>query len=265
MKKQKQGSGRGPVEQAVQYYLVRPRHLAGGGDPRYISEFLRASGWKDQSKTGVRLAFESPDRTVRVTYDPFNRPGGWTIQAKATPQQEAWQATLSSHVPAEIVAGITDALTRPRSAHAPNVWAPLHEQRWRTHHGEHVTAISPDGSAFLQFHQTGPGDVCWWAGAGTEHGMVWNATFTSTTPMHLVQAVSTALADPQPVMRPRGHVPLSNRIRTTSVSVLPSQLTAWQQARISAARTATWASNRPRKNTPAAGPYATAGSTHPRR
>ncbi|MGW6742853.1 DUF317 domain-containing protein [Streptomyces sp. NPDC055025] len=264
MKKHKQETGRGPGEAAVQYYLVRPRHLAGGGDPRYVSEFLRASGWKDQSKNGGPLAFDSPGRTGRVTYDPVNQPGGWTIRAQATRQQEAWQVTLGSQTPVEIVAGFTDALTRPRSAHAPNVWAPLHEQHWQPHHNERFTAISPDGSAYLQFHQAGPGDAYWWAGAGTEHGMVWNATFTSTTPMHLLEAFSAALADPQPVMRPRGHVPLSNRIRTTSVSVLPSQLSAWQQARITAARTATWATNQPRKNTPATAPYTSAGGTHPR-
>ena len=65
-------------------------------------------------------------------------------------------------------------------------------------------------------------------------------------------------------MRPLGHVPPSQRIRTTSVSVLPSQLSAWQQARITAARAATWASNafasnKARPQGPGARPYAKAG------
>ncbi|NUS86166.1 MAG: DUF317 domain-containing protein, partial [Streptomyces sp.] len=135
---------------------------------------------------------------------------------------------------------------------------------WETERGQHFTARSPDGDAVVRFHQSAPGQAHWWAGARNEHGTVWEATFTPTTPMHLVQAFSTALADPQPVMRPLGHVPPSQRIRTTSVSVLPSQLSAWQQARITAARAATWASNtfasnRARPQGPGARPYAKAG------
>lgn len=170
----------------------------------------------------------------------------------------------------EIVAGFTDALTWPRSAHAPDVWAPLQQQGWESERGQHVTATSADTGAWVQFNGSGLGQAHWRAGARSEHGRTWDAAFTLTTPMHLIQAFTTALADPQPVMRPRGHLPPSNRIRTTSVSVLPSQLRAWQQARITAARAATWTRNsqattRPRTNTRTAGPYATAGGTRPRR
>ncbi|MEU1477088.1 DUF317 domain-containing protein [Streptomyces sp. NPDC005760] len=264
----KQWTGWGPGQQPEQHYLIQPRHLAGGGDLRHVTEFLRASGWKDKSTTGGRLVFDSPDRTVRVGYDPFTQPGGWTVSGKPTAQQHAWHATFGRQVPVEIVAGFTDALTQPRSAHAPNVWAPLQQQGWRTERNGQFTATSPDGDAFVQFYSNGAGQAHWFAGAGTEHGRSWDATFTPTTPMHLIQAFATALADPRPVMRPRGHIPPSNRIRTTSVSVLPSELGAWQQARITAARAATWARNswttaRPRR-TPAPGPYSTAGSAHRR-
>lgn len=123
--------------------------------------------------------------------------------------------------------------------------------------------MSPDGGAWMQFHQSKPGEAHWWAGARNEHGRIWDANFTASTPMHLVQAFTTALADPQQVMRPRGHVPPSTRIRTTSASVRPDELSAWQQARITAARAATWARNswattRPRRQTPTAGPYTAA-------
>ncbi|MFI0743020.1 DUF317 domain-containing protein [Streptomyces sp. NPDC021100] len=266
----KEWAGWGPAgQQAQQHYLIEPRHLAGGGDLRHVTEFLRASGWTDRSsKAGLPVVFDSPDRTVRIGYDPHSQPGGWTIRGNATGRQEAWHATLGKQVPVEIVAGFTDALTRPRSAHAPNVWQPLQHHGWRTEQGQHVTAVSPDGNAVVQFHQDGQGQAYWWAAAQTEHGPAWSAVFTPTTPMHLVQAFTTALSDPQPVMRPRGHVPPTQRIRTTSVSVLPSQLSAWQQARVSAARAATWARNswastRPRKT--ATGPYATAGGARSRR
>ncbi|MFC9228420.1 DUF317 domain-containing protein [Streptomyces decoyicus] len=263
MKKNQQWSGWGTDgEQAQQHYLIEPRYLAGGGDLRHVTEFLRASGWRDKSKSGGPVVFDSPDKSVRIGYDPFVQPGGWTISGKQTRRHEAWHAALGRQIPVEIVAGVTDALTRPRSAHAPNVWAPLEAQEWEMEQGQHVTARSPDGNAFVRFHQSAPGQAHWWAGARNEHGRVWEATFTPNAPMHLVQAFSTALADPQPLMRPLGHVPPSQRIRTTSVSVLPSQLSAWQQARITAARAATWARSSwatTRSRHHATGPYATAG------
>ncbi|MFI0711340.1 DUF317 domain-containing protein [Streptomyces inhibens] len=262
MKKHKQQAS-GPGEQAQQHYLVEPRYLAGGGDLRHVTEFLRASGWKDRSKSGGPLAFDSPDRTTRVAYDPFIQPGGWMIRAEATRGQPAWHVTLGRQTPVEIVAGFTDALTQPRSAHAPNPWAPLHQHGWTTEQRRHPTATSPDDSSWMQFHQTAPGKAFWWAGARTEHGRTWEAHLSPTTPMHLIEALTAALADPQPVMRPRGNVPPSARVRTTSVSVLPSQLSAWQQTRITAARAATWARNswaaaQPRNRS--ARPHATAGS-----
>ncbi|MFF1420040.1 DUF317 domain-containing protein [Streptomyces sp. NPDC058280] len=266
--KRKQWQGWGPGEQAQQHYLIEPRALAGGGDVRHVSEFLRASGWRDKSQAGGPLSLESPDRTVRIAYTPYGLPGGWMIHGAATGDQDEWWATLGRQTPVEIVAGLTDALTRPRSAHAPNVWAPLQEQRWRTPpNAGHVTATSPDGSAWVQYHQSPGGEAMWWSGAKDAQGNGWTAQFAASTPMHLVTAFVTALASPQPVMRPLGRVPHSTRIRTTSVSVLPSQLSAWQQARITAARATTWARNTARSPRPrsTARPHAHAGGTRARR
>ncbi|MBZ3904420.1 DUF317 domain-containing protein [Streptomyces griseiscabiei] len=262
MKRQK-AQGWGPGEEAEQHYLVQPRALAGGGDLRHVSEFLRASGWQDRSRRNGPLVLDSPDRTIRIGYNPHVLPGGWTIHSKATAHQEAWTVSLGRQTPVEIVAGLTDALTRPRAAHAPDVWAPLREQRWKPSRRDgYFGATSPDGAAWMQFRHDPDGQALWWSGARDEQGNGWNATFTATTPMHLVQAFSDALASPEPVMRPRGRVPFSARIRTTSVSVLPSQLGAWQQARVHAARAATWArgaqaSGRPRTT---ARPYTNPGA-----
>ncbi|MFC8708866.1 DUF317 domain-containing protein [Streptomyces sp. NPDC057197] len=196
---------------------------------------------------------ESPDLGVRVGYDPDTLPGGWTIHGAAAGPHPEWTVCLGRQTPVEIIAGFVDALHEPRSAHAPNVWAPLHEHQWvlRCDHGR-FTAHSPDRSVWMQYRQDPGGHAVWWSGAKDERGNGWNATFTATTPLHLVQAFSAALASPEPVMRPRGRVPHSTRIRTTSVSVLPSHLAAWQQARIAAARAATWA-----RNSPAARPRTT--------
>ncbi|MGW6454408.1 DUF317 domain-containing protein [Streptomyces sp. NPDC055078] len=257
-------------QQPQQHYLIEPRYLAGGGDHRYVTEYLRASGWKDLSKTGGPLVFDSPDRGVRIGFAPQVQPGGWTIRGKPSGHQAAWHATFGLQAPVEIVAGFTDALTRPRSAHAPNPWAPLERRGWQAPPGRHVTAVSPDGNARLQWNESAPGEPLWWASARNEYGRVWDAVFTPTTPLHLVEAFSAALADPKPVMRPRGMFPPSSRIRTTSVSVLPAELSAWQQARITAARAATWARSnwtnaRPRKTKPAAAPYGVAGPARARR
>ncbi|AKN73731.1 hypothetical protein QR97_31930 [Streptomyces sp. PBH53] len=259
--RQAQWQGWGPGEQAEQHYLVEPRALAGGGDIRHVSEFLRACGWRDTSKKSGPLAMESPDRTVRLSYDPYTQPGGWMIRSTARGRQPEWWAVIGRQAPVEIIAGLTDALTRPRSAHAPNVWVPLEEQRWHTRfEGRHYTATSPDGSAWMHFRQDADGNALWWSGARDEQGNGWTAQFAPSTPMHLVQAFSTALASPEPVMRPRGRVPHSTKIRTTSVSVLPSQLGAWQQARIAAARAATWARHSVRSPDPRTTPRPHAGA-----
>ncbi|OYP14881.1 hypothetical protein CFC35_10505 [Streptomyces sp. FBKL.4005] len=256
-----QWQGWGAGEQAEQHYLVEPRALAGGGDIRHVSEFLRASGWQDKSKKGGPLIMVSPDCAVRLSYDPYTQPGGWTIRSAAQGNQAEWWAVVGRQAPVEIVAGLTDALTRSRSAHAPNVWAPLQEQHWHTQfEGRHYTATSPDGTAWMHFRQDGDGNALWWSGARDERGNGWTAQFAPSTPMHLVQAFSTALASPEPVMRPRGRVPHSTKIRTTSVSVLPSQLGAWQQARIAAARAATWARNSVRSPRPRTTPRPHAGA-----
>ncbi|MER6531639.1 DUF317 domain-containing protein [Streptomyces sp. NPDC001508] len=242
--RQKRWPGRAGSEQAQQHYLVEPRTLAGGGDLRHVSAFLRASGWKDQSKADGPLLLDSPDRLVRIVYDPYVQPGGWTIRGKATAHQEEWWAILGQQTPVEIVAGLTDALTQPRSAHAPNVWAPLQEQDWnRDRSNGNFTATSPDDTAWMQFRTGQNGDANWWAAARDEHGNGWHAAFSASTPMRLLQSFAAALASPEPVMRPRGRVPYSTKIRTTSVSLLPSQLGAWQQARLDAARAAAWARN----------------------
>ncbi|WP_446038081.1 DUF317 domain-containing protein [Streptomyces sp. SID1121] len=253
MKRRPSRNSRRPGEQAQQHYLVRPRTLAGGGDVRHVSEFLRACGWRDKSRKGGPLFMESPDRTIRVAFDPYGPPGGWMIHGSAKGHQDEWWARFGLYTPVEIVAGLTDALTQPPSAHAPNVWAPLWEQNWdRPSSTEHVTATSPEGSSWMQYHQVPGGDANWWAGANDGQGNGWTAQFSSSTPMRLVEAFSAALASPEPVMRPLGRVPHSTRIRTTSVSVLPSQLAAWQQARLVAARAATWAQMTARTSRPPA-------------
>ncbi|MEI5710435.1 hypothetical protein WB401_46120, partial [Streptomyces brasiliscabiei] len=87
--------------------------------------------------------------------------------------------------PVEIVAGVTDALTQPRAAHAPNTWAPLEQQGWTSERGEDQSyeAVHPDNNSWRRYCQNERGQAVWWAGARTEHGQVWDAVFTPTTPL----------------------------------------------------------------------------------
>ncbi|MFE9976106.1 DUF317 domain-containing protein [Streptomyces hirsutus] len=99
---------------------------------------------------------------------------------------------------------------------------PLQEQHWdTTRDAGQFNARSPDGTAWMQYHEDLPGQAMWWSGAGDQQGDGWTATFTASTLMYVVQAFSTALASSEPVMRPRGHVPHSSKIRITSVSSSP--------------------------------------------
>ncbi|WP_308284149.1 DUF317 domain-containing protein [Streptomyces buecherae] len=102
----------------------------------------------------------------------------------------------------------------------------------------------------MQYHRGGDREAMWWAGAQDQQGNGWTARLSPNTPMHVVQAFATALAHPDPLMRPRGRVPLSARVRPGSASVTPSQLSAWQQARITPARAATWARDSARRTRP---------------
>lgn len=109
-------AGLGPGEQAEQRYLVRPRALAGGGDIRHISEFLRASGWRDKSKKDGPLLMESPDRTVRVAYDPYMLPGGWTIRGKADGLNGKSGCSRTSRRPCHCCATSSRRMRSPMSA-----------------------------------------------------------------------------------------------------------------------------------------------------
>ncbi|WP_326812280.1 DUF317 domain-containing protein [Streptomyces scopuliridis] len=243
------------------HYLVEPRHLAGGGDMRHITEYLCASGWKDRTpRAGSPLCFESPDRTVRVGYAEHIIPPTWTVSCG--PQNDdgagaGWHATFGAAVPVEILAGFTDALTRPPAPHAPDVWRPLAQRDWAVGKKGHHTASSPDGSAMLQFRQE-EGRACWWACAnattvaGTS-SRVWSAVLSDTAPLYAVEGFAAALSDPRPLLRPPGHIPFAaaRQVTATPYMVLPSQLGAWQRTRLAAARATTrakagWSVNRAR-------------------
>ena len=87
-KRQRQWPSWGGPRVAQQHYLIEPRYLAGGGDLRHVTEYLRASGWTDNTpRSSAALVFDSPDKTVRVAYQP---PGGCQAHGAAQGHQPAW-------------------------------------------------------------------------------------------------------------------------------------------------------------------------------
>ncbi|GCD41873.1 DUF317 domain-containing protein [Streptomyces paromomycinus] len=270
MKKHQQarwGPGAGEVPQ--QHYLVAPRHLAGAGDLRHITEYLCAAGWKDHTpRHGSPVSFENRDRTIRIGYANHIIPPMWTMSGgpKNAPGQ-SWHATFDAATPVEIIAGFTDTLTRARSPHAPDAWRPMTAQGWRAGEGQHPTVTSPDGSARLQFREE-EDNTMWWAAARTttaagQHVVAWRAVFSENTPLHAIEGFAATLADPRPLLRPPGHVPFAaaQHATVTPYMVLPSQLRALQQDRVAAARTParrTWGTVQPRPHMPAPAAYAAA-------
>ncbi|WP_240796185.1 DUF317 domain-containing protein [Streptomyces sp. RFCAC02] len=247
MKRDWPGWGQHDQQQTMLHYLVSPRHLAGGGDLGHVTAFLRASGWKTLRPHGPTtgcLALESPDRTVRVGYDMEAIPGGWTISGRPTAGQEAWHATFGRQTPVEIIAGLTDGLTRPHATHPANPWTPLRNGGWRIEHRTQHTATSPDATARFRYHKDAHGQPIWWTGV-RDQGVAWEAVLTPTTPSHLVTAFTVALTSPDPVLRPHNHLPPSTLLHAEPVPLTPRQLGGWQQHRITTARADTWARNTP--------------------
>jgi hypothetical protein len=138
---------------------------------------------------------------------------------------------------------------RPRPAAPtprPDVLGQATARGWQTGKGKHPTANHPDGTAFLQYRREDRQAV-WWAAAHTP-GLrgrtvpLWTATFSEHTPMHALESFAAALADPEPVLRPPGHIPFASapQAAITPYPVLPSQLEAMRRHRATAARAAAW-------------------------
>jgi Domain of unknown function (DUF317) len=176
-----------------EHFLISPRHLAGGGEVRHITEFLRAWGWQERTPaSGMPITFVSPDRSGQLGYDTTTDPVMWTITGGPTDEPaRRWQANFSGATPVEIIAGFADGLSAPTSHIAPNPWRPLEAQAWRSVRGEHPTVARPDGSAMLQFRRHGESAV-WWASAKApgEKAQVWDAIFSEHTPMRLIEGFS---------------------------------------------------------------------------
>ncbi|RSO18005.1 hypothetical protein DMH15_37220 [Streptomyces sp. WAC 06725] len=192
------------VPDEIDVALVEPRCLAGGGDPSWITVALhQAGGWSyGHDPLMPRVLLSSPDQQALLRLEPDADGPWWRLQHAATDGQRAWSASFGARTPVEIIAGLTDALTVPKTASAADPYEPLHRAGWRTDYAGKAF-LSPDGYVRIE-HFTHRSDSFWFARAAlptVAHGLIWQAHLSGETPPHLVAGFTRALADDTPLRR----------------------------------------------------------------
>ncbi|MGC0386657.1 hypothetical protein RKD33_006874 [Streptomyces sp. SAI-129] len=193
--------------ETVEVGFVAPRHLAGGGDPAWITVPLhRACGWSHGNDPLMpRVLLSSPDQKALLRLEPDPDGQWWTLQHAAGPDRPAWYASFSARTPVELIAAVTDALTHPAPAiSAPaDPCGPLRQITWKPTATGGDGLVSPDGTSYVQHLGSARGPGAWLVTVtlGSARRPVWQARFGEHTPPHLITAFTTALADPRPVMR----------------------------------------------------------------
>ncbi|MDF6066126.1 DUF317 domain-containing protein [Streptomyces sp. JH010] len=194
-----------PTPETVEVDFIAPRHLAGGGDPAWITVPLhRACGWSHGNDPLMpRVLLSSPDQKALLRLEPDPDGQWWTLSHAAEPDRLAWYASFGARTPVELIAAATDALTDPAPpAGAPSdPFEPLRQIGWSPAPADNGL-VSPDGTAYLQRLGSAEEPGAWFVTAtlGPDRP-VWQARFGVHTPARLVTAFTAALADPKPVPR----------------------------------------------------------------
>ncbi|MFE6166022.1 DUF317 domain-containing protein [Streptomyces sp. NPDC056486] len=110
-----------PTPETVGVDFIAPRHLAGGGDPAWVTVPLhRACGWSyGNDPLMPRVILSSPDQKALLRLEPDPNGQWWTLQHTPEPGRPAWSASFGAHTPGELIAAITDTLTDPVSVASP--------------------------------------------------------------------------------------------------------------------------------------------------
>lgn len=185
-----------------------PRHLAGPGDARHVTHGLAAAGWSAVSDPlSAEIVLRSPDLRHRLQFDPQSATSAWwRLRAEPTDTEPGWYAEFGERVPAEVLAGFTDALIAP-PPHQHDPWQPVTSASW--HRDPDGTAHSPDSMCRIELRPLSEFSArpSWHVdtrqqGYGHPDGpRIWHAYFDSSTPTHLVTAFVTALTDTAPLQR----------------------------------------------------------------
>ncbi|MGQ4480238.1 DUF317 domain-containing protein [Streptomyces sp. SAS_276] len=175
-----------PDERIVVDY-VAPRHLAGGGDPTWITVPLhRACGWSlEHEPLTPNVSLTSPDQKELLRLEPDPDSPWWTLHHAPEQAAPAWYASFGARTPVEFIAAVTDALTDPAAdtAAAPDPYDVLRQADW-TPAGPRDGLVSPDGTTFLQRAD----EASAWFATVMVNGsrIVWHAHFSEHTPSRLI-------------------------------------------------------------------------------
>ncbi|MFD3910077.1 DUF317 domain-containing protein [Streptomyces sp. NPDC058603] len=222
-----------------------PRHLAGRGDPRHITQALRAAGWKNHSAPDYpHVILASPDYRYHLVLEPepATYKAWWRIASEAPGQR--WYAEFGGETPVEVLAGFTDALILPVPQQEPDVWQPLVAAGWsygRDKRGNEE-AVAPDGIMSVSRFTPLTSDMFTWKAEAAEptglggHRRIWHAYIGDETPRHLIAGFIDALASPEPVQRGRYDVPRGHLVTQEQHGPQGEQLLAAHEARLKAAR-----------------------------
>lgn len=202
-----------PTE-TVEVSFITPRHLAGGGDPTWITVPLhRACGWSyEHDPLMPRVVLSSLNETAVLRLEPDADGRWWSLHHAAERNRPAWYASFGARTPVEVIAGFMDALTDPASPGpaTSDPYESLRQRAWSPTHGTAPGLVAPDGNVFVQRlgEEHNPGAWFVTATLGPSRPL-WQARFDEHTPPHLITAFTTALADPRPVWRTNGPLGLA--------------------------------------------------------
>jgi hypothetical protein len=231
--------------QSVIQYAITPRYLAGGGDPRHVTEVLQAAGWINASDPGYpHVLLASPDLSVRLVLEPEGtsaRDAWWKIHGHGDPH---WYARFGGQTPVEIIAGFTDALITPAPSSPAGIAGTrqlLTDRGWsRAYDREGVEyAVSPDGHVRMGTRTGGltdPPDTAWLVEVTPGHTEpLWSGVFSEGTPAHAVAAFARALSAPEPVYRGTFGLPCPGLVEEQRTDLQTEQLAAEHLARLDSA------------------------------
>ncbi|MEU8935991.1 DUF317 domain-containing protein [Streptomyces sp. NPDC048409] len=189
----------------VEVDFITPRHLAGGGDPAWITVPLhRACGWSHGDDPLMpRVLLSSPDQKALLRLEPGPDDQWWALHHAAEPHRPAWHASFGARTPVELIAAVTDTLTDPApAADVPcDPYEALRQAGWTRYFDDGL--VSPDSTAYVERPGTPADPEAWFftVTLGTRRKKVWQARLGAHTPPHLVAAFTAALADPKPLLR----------------------------------------------------------------
>ncbi|MGD3109308.1 DUF317 domain-containing protein [Streptomyces sp. YGL11-2] len=254
------------------WFETSPRHLAGRGDPRRITQTLRAAGWKNHSDPDYpHVALVSPDYRHTLVLEPEPKSYGawWHIRGES--EGRSWYTDFGANTPVEILAALTDALLKPEPETTPDIWPALASAGWAYERDEHgnETATHPDSILRVRRWTVAPSERFHWTaeaalpngGGGRE--LLWRASLDDAMPRHLIAAFTTALTNDEPVQRGMYDVPHSHLVTQEQRGPQGEQLAAAHETRLKAVRAAARKARHTAVLTAGSGPVPTAASAAP--